>query len=117
LEDSPDLISAPVSFVMDGNGEVVEWTGAAETLFGWTRAEAIGHKLSALIIPEPQREAHEQGLKYFLAVGKGKLLDRVLTLAVVRRDGQEFEAEIHIGAVQDASGYRFPTRARAAVKV
>jgi phosphoserine phosphatase RsbU/P len=111
--DQNDLAHEPVAFVMDAGGEIVDWTSAAEALFGWTRAEAVGRKLSALIIPAHQRDAHEQGLKYFLSSGKGKLLGRLLKLTVVHRDGHEFEAEFHIGAEQEASGYRFPARTRA----
>ena len=109
-----DLSLEPVAFVMDADGEIVDWTSAAEALFGWTRAEALGRRLSALMIPAHQREAHEQGLKYFLSSGKGKLLGRLLKLTVLHRDGHEFAAEFHIGSEQQGSTYRFPTRTRPA---
>jgi PAS domain S-box-containing protein len=111
---SPDsLDQSPVAFVMDGGGIVVEWSAAAEVVFGWLSPEAIGRKLSALIIPEEHREAHEQGLKRFLEAGKGRLLDRPLVLSVVHRDGRRFNAEFKIGAEAIADGYRFPTKLRA----
>ena len=106
------LDQSPVAFVMDGGGLIVEWNRPAEAAFGWPRAEALGQRLSALIIPEENREAHEQGLKRFLEAGKGRLLDRPLTLSVVHRDGRKFNAEFKIGAESGADGYRFPTRLR-----
>jgi sigma-B regulation protein RsbU (phosphoserine phosphatase) len=112
--DQSNLSLEPVAFVMDADGEIVDWSPAAEALFGWTRADAIGQRLSALMIPAHQREAHEQGLKYFLSSGKGKLLGRLLKLTVVHRDGHEFEAEFHIGSEQQGSTYRFPARTRLA---
>jgi PAS domain S-box-containing protein len=105
--------TAAVSFVMDGNGEIVEWHPAAEALFGWTRDEAIGRRLSELMIPAHQREAHEQGLKRFLSMGTQKLLYRPLRLTVVHRDGHQFEADFQIGAEQDATGHRFPAKTSA----
>lgn len=106
------LDQSPIAFVMDGGGLIIEWNPAAESAFGWLNAEALGKRLSALIIPEENREAHEQGLKRFLEAGKGRLLDRPLTLSVVHRDGRRFNAEFKIGAESTADGYRFPTRLR-----
>jgi PAS domain S-box-containing protein len=112
-DKSPDgLDRLPVAFVMDGGGVVVEWNAPAEAAFGWARSEALGRKLSALIIPEEHRDAHEQGLKRFLEAGKGRLLDRPLVLSVVHRDGRRFNAEFKIGAESGADGYRFPTKLR-----
>jgi PAS domain S-box-containing protein len=112
-DKSPDgLDESPIAFVMDGAGLIVEWNAPAEAAFGWPRAEALGRKLSVLIIPEEHREAHEQGLKRFLEAGKGRLLDRPITLSVVHRDGRRFNAEFKIGAESAADGYRFPTRLR-----
>jgi PAS domain S-box-containing protein len=107
------LHQPPVAFVMDGSGFIVEWNAAAEAAFGWPRSEALGRKLSALIIPEENREAHEQGLKRFLESGKGSLLDRPLVLSVIHRDGRSFKAEFKIGAEAIEGGYRFPTTLRA----
>jgi len=112
-EDKSSIESDPVSFVMDGNGEIVEWQPAAEALFGWSRTEAVGRRLSALMIPEHQREAHEQGLRRFLSAGVAKLLNKPLRLNVMHHDGHLFEVDFQIGAEQSASGYRFPTRTRA----
>ena len=106
------LDQSPLAFVMDGNGLIVEWNAPAEAAFGWPRPQALGQRLSALIIPEEQREAHEQGLKRFLQAGKGRLLDRPLVLSVMHRDGRRFNAEFKIGAESAADGYRFPTRLR-----
>lgn len=107
------LDESPVAFVMDGSGMIVEWNDPAEAAFGWSRSEALGRKLSKLIIPEEHREAHEQGLKRFLKAGKGQLLGRPLVLSVVHRDGRRFDAEFKIGAESVGEGYRFPTRLRA----
>lgn len=94
---------------MDGAGMVVEWTPQAEEIFGWPREEAVGQKLSARIIPQRHRAAHEAGLKRFLAGGPGALLDRTLKIVAIDRDGREFNVEIRITAEKRGDNYRFAT--------
>jgi PAS domain S-box-containing protein len=97
---------------MDGAGIVVEWTRDAEAIFGWSRADAIGKRLSALIIPERLRAAHEAGLKYFLAGGPGTLIDRTLEIVAIDNAGHEFNVEFRITAEKSDAGHRFATSAR-----
>jgi PAS domain S-box-containing protein len=95
---------------MDGAGIVVDWSAAAQERFGWSRDEAIGRKLSELIIPERHRAAHEAGLRHFMSSkGPGALLDRKLDLVMLHRDGREFPLAITIGSEGTGSAHRFPT--------
>ena len=103
---------APVTLVMDGGGLVVEWSADAERLFGWARVEAVGRRLSELIIPPPHRAAHEAGLRQFMAGGPGALLGRAIRISAIDRDGREFEIEVRITAHKTADAYRFATSAR-----
>jgi PAS domain S-box-containing protein len=93
---------------MDGAGLIAEWTPAASRLFGWAADEALGRRLSELIIPARQRAAHEAGLERFLQGGRGALLDRPLEITVLHRDGHEFGVSVRIGSEKTADGYRFP---------
>ena len=108
----PPEIALPIVLVMDGAGLIVEWTPNAEKIFGWPREEAVGQKLSARIIPERHRAAHEAGLKRFLAGGAGALLDRTLQIVAIDREGREFNLEIRISAEQCGDGYQFVACAR-----
>ena len=46
------LDGAPDAFItLDRDGVILSWNSAAERLFGWTSAEAIGVPMRALIIP------------------------------------------------------------------
>lgn len=96
--------------MMDGAGIVVDWSSEAEQRFGWSRSEAVGRKLSELIIPERHRIAHEAGLKHFmLSKGPGALLDRKLELVMLHRDGREFPLALTIGSEEDGGARLFPT--------
>ncbi len=106
---NPNAASSEPAFVMDGDGIIVTWSAQAEAAFGWRSEDAVGRRLSELVIPEPNRAIHEMGLKRFMASGRGKLLDRPLELEMLHRDGHQFTLEIRIGTEQTNSGTRFPT--------
>ncbi len=84
---------------MDHEGRVVEWNPAAERMFGFTRADAVGRPLTELIIPPALRERHRAGLAHYLATGEGPILGRRLELTGVRRDGAEFPVELAVSRV------------------
>src|SRR5262245_34219529 len=81
---------------MDATGIITEWNVQAQQIFGWTRQEAIGRLLSATIIPIQHREAHEQGLRHFLATGEGPMLNKRVEITGWHRDGYEIPIELAI---------------------
>ncbi len=81
---------------MDALGTITSWNKQAEAVFGWNSAEAIGRRMSELIIPLPQRAAHERGLRHFLATGEGPLLRRRIEITAIRRGGAEFPVELEV---------------------
>ena len=102
------LDNAHDAFVaMSADGLIAEWNRQAEITFGWPRAEAVGRVLSETIIPPQFREAHSRGLARFLATGEGPLLNRVIEVPALRRDGSEFPAEISIAPVRLGEQYLF----------
>lgn len=103
---------ATAHFVMDADGRIAEWDSGAERIFEWTREQAIGEKLSDLIIPQRYRAAHEAGLQRFKASGQGALIGRAMQLDVVDAHGREFPIEITISMESEGGRFRFPTVAR-----
>jgi PAS domain S-box-containing protein len=92
---------------MDADGIITYWNPRAEAIFGWGREEALGRRLSDLVIPERYREAHSRGLARFLATGEGPVLDRRIELEGLRRDGTEFPVELSITAVKQGETHSF----------
>ena len=85
--------------VMDRDGIVRAWNRHAETIFGWTAAEAVGRNLGDLIVPPALREAHHRGLARFNREGVARVLDQRLELTALRRDGSELPVELSITLV------------------
>jgi len=84
--------------VMDSRGVVTGWNGHAATLFGWSGEEAIGRRLSELVIPPDLRDAHERGLAHYLATGVGPVLNRRIEISALNSNGDEFPVELSITA-------------------
>jgi PAS domain S-box-containing protein len=80
----------------DTEGRITGWNRQAETVFGWTREEVIGRRISETVIPSAARDAHERGLAHYLATGEGPVLNRRIEVTALRRDGTEFPAELAI---------------------
>ena len=93
---------------MDAAGVIIDWNVQAEQMFGWTRQEAIGRLLSATIIPAQHREAHERGLRHFLATGEGPMLNTRIEITGCHRDGTEIPIELAISpALGQGGAYTF----------
>jgi PAS domain S-box-containing protein len=79
-------------------GAVSEWSGAAERLFGWTRAEMVGRHFSALVPPE--WGAHARQL-----LSESEEHGHIRTLMTgVRKDGHRFYAEASSLPVRASDG-------------
>ncbi|WP_246660136.1 PAS domain S-box protein [Rhizobium sp. FKL33] len=85
--------------VIDGEGVVVEYNPAAETMFGYARREAIGRRIADLIVPEEFRGVHEKGMARYMATGQSAVLGRRLELEALHADGSRFPVELHIADV------------------
>lgn len=86
--------------VMDAKGCVIDWNARAESMFGWTRQEALGRELAETIIPHRYRESHRRGMERFFQTGAGPVLGKTLELRALRRDGGEFPVELSINSLR-----------------
>ncbi|MEO7564361.1 MAG: HWE histidine kinase domain-containing protein [Sphingomicrobium sp.] len=84
--------------VMSDDGLVIGWNANADASFGFTSEEAMGRRLSELIIPERYRDAHENGMKHYIATGEGPVLNNRIEIEALHRDGHEFPVELSITA-------------------
>src|SRR5439155_25984712 len=80
-------------------GAVQQWNPAAEKMFGYPAAEAVGKKIDDLIVPASLRQIYHEGLAEYLITGVGSLLGRPIEMTLRRADASEFRAEAAITAV------------------
>jgi PAS domain S-box-containing protein len=81
----------------DAGGRIIFWNSGAETIFGRTSAEVIGHPLTDLM-PERYRDAHRAGIARYLATGQGRLTGSTVEVEGLRADGTEFPVELSLGS-------------------
>ncbi|MEW5708068.1 MAG: PAS domain S-box protein [Pseudomonadota bacterium] len=92
---------------IDHTGRVVEFNPAAERLFGYSRAEAIGRDMAELIIPPALRERHRRGLKRHLVTGESAILGRRFEMPAHRKDRSEILVELAIARTDVEGRPRF----------
>jgi PAS domain S-box-containing protein len=98
--------------VMDDGGRVLDWNRAAEATFGYEAGEAIGQRVSDLIVPEPLRAAHEAGMARYLAGGEARVLGRRVEIEGRRKDGTVFPVELTVTRVELAGRPVFASHLR-----
>src|SRR4051794_18461874 len=81
---------------IDAYGTVLEFNPAAERMFGYSRAAAIGEDMAELIVPPDKRAAHRGGLRRLLDGGAERILDQRIELEAMRANGTSFPVEIAI---------------------
>ncbi|MFZ9743824.1 MAG: PAS domain-containing sensor histidine kinase, partial [Chitinophagaceae bacterium] len=89
---------------MNLDGVITLWNPQAEKIFQWKEQEVLGKRMSEVIIPEQYRELHERGLKHYLKTGEHKVLNKVIQIGGVRKDGAEVPLELSIIHVQSEKG-------------
>ena len=93
---------------IDPEQRIIGFNAAAEKMFGYPAANAIGQPL-ALLLPERFRGTHREQFAGFGEDGKTtRTMEDLPTLAAVRANGQEFPVEISISRV-DVAGRRLYT--------
>jgi PAS domain S-box-containing protein len=89
---------------MDRSGKINTWNAQAESIFGWSRHQALGYDLADLIVPSEHREAHRAGLRRCLETGNGPILNKRVQITAMHRIGRQFPVEMAIWPVKDEHG-------------
>jgi diguanylate cyclase (GGDEF)-like protein/PAS domain S-box-containing protein len=86
--------------MIDADDTILFWSPAAERAFGWTSDEAVGQRMHPLITPLEYRDTAREGLNHFSTTGKGPVLDTVMELPALRKDGESIPVERSVSAFQ-----------------
>ena len=98
-------VSAIAIVTMDDQGVIVDFDEGAERLTGYSRAEAVGAHLSALLIPSRLRPAHDAGLRRYQETGAAPVLGTRFLMPALCRDGTEITVELVVSRAPDQPGF------------
>ena len=83
----------------DSAGMLVSWNGAAERIFGYTSAEAVGQSLT-LLMPAEFQKAHQAGMKRYLQTGEAHVIGQTVELRGRHKSGREFPIDLSLSCWQ-----------------
>lgn len=85
--------------VVDEMGIVVAINPAAEAMFGYSHADAMGRPIGALIVPDHLKQAHENGLARYRETRAPHVLGRRVEMEAHCKDGRLIPVELAITEV------------------
>ena len=79
----------------DEAGKIVEFNRASEVAFGYLRQEVIGKDLIDVFVPAELRDRQRTNLERYMGAGElGSMLGRRLETSMIRKNGEQFVAEM-----------------------
>ena len=85
------------------HGEVLSFNKAAETIFGYSASEVVGHNVS-MLVAEPHASAHDQYLANYASTGEKKIIGKTNREEFgMRKDGTKFPLELAVTELRHGS--------------
>lgn len=89
--------------VSDAEGLITVWNPAAERIFGFSEAEALGRSLD-LITPDRHRRRHWDGYHKSMSTGVTKYGADVLRVPALHKDGRQLSIAFTVGMLHGEDG-------------
>ena len=85
--------------VIDAKGAIEVFNAAAQQMFGYSEAEAMGQNVR-LLMPEPDRSQHDGYLRHHLQTGERKIIGIGRAVTGRRKDGHTFPLHLSVGRME-----------------
>ncbi|MES2585721.1 MAG: PAS domain-containing protein [Pseudomonadota bacterium] len=86
--------------VADAHEKIVLWNAAATRIFGYSEEEALGNTLD-LIVPERQRQRHNEGYSKSMETGTTRYGTSILRVPAKHKDGHTLSIAFTVGMLFD----------------
>ncbi|MBC7293769.1 MAG: PAS domain S-box protein, partial [Thermoleophilia bacterium] len=89
---------------IDSRGRVILWSSAAERMFGYNAAEAMGQDVHKLLAPPGSFALYKRKFPRFSKTGSGPVVGKTVELVARNRAGQPLPVEISLSSFRVADG-------------
>ncbi|MGB7240705.1 MAG: PAS domain S-box protein, partial [Sulfitobacter sp.] len=104
------IVSTSLDAVVAVNksGAIIDFNGAAEQIFGYTREEVVGRQMEDVIVPEHLKDAHRNGMERYSTTGVKHVIGKGrVQLEARRKNGEIFPVELSIASADSEEGKIF----------
>lgn len=91
---------------IDRQGRIIRFNPSAERMFGYSRAEIMGQKLT-LLMPEPYAREHDGYIERYERTGEARAIGRIRTVEAKRKTGELFPIELSVTEVRTEAEIRY----------
>jgi two-component system sensor kinase FixL len=92
--------------VIEHDGRMAAFNEAACTMFGYRLDEVLSKNVS-MLMPEPDRGAHDGYLGRYLETGKARIIGIGREVTALRKDGSTFPVRLSVGRIAESAPPRF----------
>ncbi len=85
--------------ITDGDQTIQYWSDSASRLFGFERAEAIGHSIEELLIPPRLRSDAREQFERLLDSGASRGIPRVIEIEALQKSGDEISVALTLTSI------------------
>ena len=93
VRSTPDAVIA-----IDERGTITNFNPAAESMFGYSPQETIGHNIK-MLMPEPYHSGHDGYLNHYRQTGEERIIGTTRMVSGRRKNGIVFPLDLSISAV------------------
>lgn len=94
--------------VCDSNGLILQFSPAAEVIFGYAEEDVLGQDIGAVIVPDHLRKAHDAGMLRMREKGEARVVGKGrVKLEAKHRKGHTFPVELAIHSAMTDEGEIF----------
>lgn len=90
----------------NSEGNITFWNNCARDIFGYPEEEVLGKPVT-LLMPEPYREGHRQGMARFMSTRRSVIIGHAVEMEGLRKDGTMFPLELTLASWETDEGKFF----------
>ncbi|TWU04476.1 sensor histidine kinase [Stieleria varia] len=92
---------------VNDSGHITGWNDQAAVIFGWSREQASGMRISEIILLDEAESRPGSDSGDHLHAGRSDLLNRRIERTAIRSDGSRFPAELSMSVLPLDAGFEF----------